>query len=66
MNIRVAGDLGRVLLDTDKATAVLIDTDDGRPTVIFKMLPDGKGWLRLTQGEDKNFNEVARQLGLLK
>lgn len=66
MNVTVVGDLGKMLLNTNKATAVLIDTDDGRPTVIFKMLPDGNGWLRLTQGEDKNFNEVARQLGLLK
>lgn len=66
MNVTVVGGLGKIMLESDKATAILINTDDGRPTVIFKMLSDGKGWLRVTQGEDKNFNEVAHQLGLLK
>ena len=68
MRIVVLGDMlskEPVLLSTSKATSLLIETDDGRPNVIFKMLPDNKGWLRLTQGEDKNFNETAKQLGFI-
>lgn len=55
----------QVLLDTKDAVGVLITNDDGSPSTIFQMLPDGKGWVRYTRGEDKNFDEVARQLGLL-
>jgi hypothetical protein len=66
MIVTVAGDYrSPILLQTKKATAVFIDTEDGKPSVIFKMLSDGKGWIRLTNGEDKNFNEVAKQLGLI-
>lgn len=54
-----------ILLDTDKATAILITTDDGKPNVIFKMMDDGNGWIRLTEGEDKNFHSAAKELGLL-
>jgi hypothetical protein len=65
MRIIVAGDYKNpILLDTSKFTAVLIQTDDGEPTVIYKMTPDGKGFLRLTKGEDKFFEEHARQLNL--
>lgn len=68
MRVVVTGDFRKspkVLLDTTQATGVLIATDDGQPTVIFQMTKDGKGWIRLTKGEDKNFNEVAEQLGML-
>lgn len=66
MKVVVAGDMSQpVLLSTDKATAILIETNDGLPTVIFKLLSDGKGWLRYTKGEDKNFDEVAKSLGLI-
>jgi hypothetical protein len=66
MRVIVAGDYKHpVLLNTTEATALLIETNDGKPNVIFKMLPDGEGWLRLTEGEDKNFTDVARQLGLI-
>lgn len=66
MRIRVAGDFKNpVLLDTAEFTAVLIDTDDGNPAVIFKIMPDGKGFIRYTKGEDKFFEEHARQLGLI-
>jgi hypothetical protein len=54
-----------VLLETSEASAVLIETDDGRPTVIFKLTDDGKGWIRLVKGEDKNFGEIAKELGLI-
>jgi len=65
MRIKVIGDLNNpLLLDTDKATAMLIETNDGKPNVIYKMMMDGNAWLRLTDGEDKNFNETAKQLGL--
>lgn len=53
-----------VLLDTKEAVGLLIETDDGKPSVIYQMLPSGNGWVRYTKNEDKNFNEVARQLGL--
>lgn len=66
MRIVVAGDYKTpILFETTKATAMLIETDDGKPTVIFQMLPNGKGWLRLTDGEDKNFADTAKQLGLV-
>ncbi len=66
MRVIVAGDYKHpILLETKEATAILIETDDGQPNVIFKLLPDGKGWIRLTKGEDKNFADVARQLGLI-
>ncbi len=64
MRIIVAGDYKEgILLNTTKATAVLIETNDGQPNVIFKMLEDGNGWLRLTKGEDKNFEEMLVELG---
>ncbi len=66
MRVIVAGNLKNpVLLDTDEATSLLIETDDGRPSMLIQMLPNGKGYLRLQRGEDKNFDEVARQLGLI-
>ena len=66
MRVVVAGDYKqRILLDTTQATAVLIMTDDGQPNVIHKMLNGGKGWIRLTEGEDPNFRSVATELGLM-
>lgn len=66
MRVIVAGNYRKkILLDTDEATSLLIETNDGNPKVIYKMLPDGNGYLRLTKGEDDNFDEVARQLGLI-
>lgn len=65
MRVLVAGDLmNPILLDTNKASAILIETDDGKPSVLFKLLDGDKGWLRLTKGEDANFNTVAKELGL--
>jgi hypothetical protein len=65
MRVIVAGGMDKpILLDTKKATAILISTDDGKPNVIFQILKDGRGWIRLTEGEDQNFHEVAKQLGL--
>ncbi len=65
MRIFVAGDFKNpVLLDTTKATALIVSTDDGKPNVVFKLLENGKGWLRLTEGEDKNFAEEVKKLGL--
>lgn len=67
MRVIVSGGINKpILLNTTEASAILIETDDGQPTVIYKMLEDGNGWLRLVKGEDKNFNEVAKQLDLLK
>jgi hypothetical protein len=66
MRVVVAGGLKTpILLDTDEATALLITDDEGTPNVIYKMLENGKGWIRFTKGEDKNFTEVANQLGLV-
>lgn len=67
MRVVVTGDFRQpVLLDTDKATGLLIYSDDGRPNVIFRMIGDGRGWIRYTKGEDQDFDEIARSLGLLK
>jgi hypothetical protein len=67
MKLVVAGDIKNpILLDTDKATALLIDTDDGQPAVIIRILPNGNGYLRLFKGEDTNFDEQAKALGLVK
>lgn len=66
MRVLVAGDYKTgVLLDTQAATAVLIETNDGKPAMILRLLPDGSGYIRLVKGEDKNFDEQARQLGLI-
>lgn len=66
MRVIVAGGLKQgVLLDTDKATAILITDDEGNPNVIFKMMDNGKGWIRLTEGEDKGFRQEAKDLGLI-
>jgi hypothetical protein len=44
MRVIVAGGMDKpILLDTKKATAILISTDDGKPNVIFKILKDGRG-----------------------
>jgi hypothetical protein len=67
MRIVVTGDFREpVLLDTDKATGILIYSDDGRPNVVYRIIGDGKAWLRYTKGEDPNFDEIATALGLLK
>lgn len=66
MRVLVAGGLKNpVLLDTDEATALLITDDEGKPNVIYQFDQNGKSWTRYTRGEDKNFNEVAKELGLL-
>lgn len=66
MKVIVAGDIKKpILLETDKATALLIETDDGNPQVIIRMLPNGS-YMRLFKGEDKEFDNQARELGLKK
>lgn len=65
MRVIVAGDYKNpVLLNTKEATALLIETNDGQPAVILRMLPNGQGFIRLFKGEDSNFDETAKQLGL--
>jgi len=67
MRIVVTGDFREpVLLDTDKATGLLIYSDAGQPNVIYRIIGEGKGWIRYTKGEDPGFEEIARALGLLK
>ena len=67
MKVVVTGDFREpVLLDTDQATGILIFSDDGKPNVIYRIVGEGKGWLRYTKGEDANFTEIAAALGLLK
>ena len=64
MKVTVLGGIKNpLILETDEATALLITKADGSPVVIFKFLPDGNGYIRFTKGEDKNFDETARQLG---
>jgi hypothetical protein len=67
MKVIVTGDFREpMLLDTDKATGILIFSDDGKPNVIYRIVGEGKGWIRYTKGEDANFHEIANALGLLK
>ena len=67
MRVIVAGGLKNpVLLDTDEATALLITDDAGKPNVIYQFPENGKSWIRFTRGEDKNFTEVAKELGLIQ
>jgi hypothetical protein len=67
MKVVVTGDFREpILLNTDKATGLLIYSDDGIPNVIYRIIGNGKGWIRYTKGEDANFNEIAEALGLLK
>jgi len=66
MKIIVTGDFREpILLNTDKATGLLITSDDDRPNVIYRIIGDGQGWVRYTKGEDPNFDDMARALGLL-
>jgi hypothetical protein len=66
MRVVVTGDFREpLLLDTSKATGLLIYSDDGSPNVIYRMIGEGKAWIRYTKGEDDNFNDVAGQLGLI-
>jgi hypothetical protein len=65
MHVVIGGDFKNpVLFSTKDAQSMLIDTEDGEPAVLFKFLPSRNGYIRLTRGEDKNFDEVVRQLGL--
>lgn len=65
MKVTVAGDFRNpILLSTDKATALLIDTEDGNPAVIIRILPNQNGYIRLFKGEDADFDDQARQFGL--
>ena len=67
MRVVITGDFrDPILLDTDKATGILIFSDEGKPNVIYRIIGDGKGWIRYTKGEDANFSEIAEALGLLK
>jgi len=66
MRVVVTGDFKKPkLLDTTEATGLLIYSDNGEPNVIYRMIGGGTGWVRYTKGEDENFYDVARQLGLI-
>lgn len=66
MKVVVTGDFkDPILLETTKATGILIYSDNGEPNTIYRMVGNGMGWIRFTKGEDKNFYDVARQLGLI-
>lgn len=63
----MAGDFREpILLNTTKATSLLICNDDGTPNTIYRMVAGGKGWIRYTKEEDACFNEIATMLGLTK
>ena len=67
MKVVVTGDFREpILLSTSDATGILIYSDDGRPNVIYRIIGQGKGWVRYTKGEDEAFDDVARSLGLIK
>jgi len=66
MRVTVAGDFKNpILLDTKDATALLMEFEDGQPAVIVRILPNKQGYVRLFKGEDSNFDDQARQLGLI-
>lgn len=66
MKVVVTGDFRNpTLLNTNEATGILIFSDDGRPNVIYRMVGNGKGWVRYTKGEDECFDDVAKGLGLI-
>ena len=67
MKVVVTGDFREpILLNTDKATGLLICADDGSPNVVYRIIADGKGWIRYTKGEDADFDHIAKSLGLTK
>lgn len=67
MKVVVVGDFREpVLLDTNKATGLLICSDDGSPNVVYRIVANGKGWIRYTKGEDAEFEQIAKSLGLVK
>jgi hypothetical protein len=67
MKVIVAGDYKHpILLSTKEATALIVETDDGNPAVIYRMLPNGQGYIRLIKGEDQSFDSTAKQLGLVE
>lgn len=67
MRVIVSGGIKNpILLNTNEATAILIETDDGKPNVLFKILSSGEGWLRLVKGEDAEFDSTIKKLGLTK
>jgi hypothetical protein len=67
MKVVVVGDFREpVLLDTNKATGLLICSDDGSPNVVYRIVANGKGWIRYTKGEDAEFEQISKSLGLVK
>lgn len=65
MKVVVIGDFRKpIMLETDEATGLLIQSDDGNTNTIYRFTDNGRAWVRYTQGEDKNFSDVAQQLGL--
>jgi hypothetical protein len=67
MKVVVVGDFREpVLLDTNKATGLLICSDDGSPNVVYRIVANGKGWIRYTKGEDTEFEQISKSLGLVK
>ncbi len=67
MKVIVTGDFREpTLLNTDNATGILIYSDDGKPNVIYRIVANGRGWIRYTKGEDPEFESIAKTLGLLK
>ena len=67
MKVVVTGDFREpTLLNTDKATGILIYSDDGKPNVVYRIVAGGKGWIRYTKGEDPSFDDIVKSLGLVK
>lgn len=66
MKVVVTGDFREpVLLNTNKASGLLIYSDSGQPNVVYRFIGEGKGWIRYTKGEDPAFEEVVKNMGLL-
>lgn len=54
------------ILDSDRVTALYIYTTDGEPAMILQMLPDKQGYIRLTAGEDPEFDKAVAELRINK
>ncbi len=64
MRVIVAGDFKEpILFSTDKATALFIDDVEGIPAAIYKFVKNKNCYIRLSRGEDKDFDTIAKQFG---
>jgi hypothetical protein len=65
MEIIVGGDFTNpVLFKTKQASSLYINKEDGQPAVLYIFPKNKNCYLRYTKGEDSNFDNIVKQLGL--